>query len=336
MRIPGLGRIRLAARRLHNRLTPGVLILLYHRVTRLESDPQWLAVAPDCFERQMEMLSRQWRVLSLADLVQSLRDNVLPRRALVLTFDDGYFDNLHHAKPILQRFGLPATIFVASGFIDRREEFFWDELERLLLTTSATGSLSVAGRTFDMPPLTATSDGWNVLKNPPPSPRHQAYRDLCAHVARLDHHAREEVLDSIRAWARVTPTGRESHRTVTEDELVQLADGGLIEIGAHTVTHPALATLPIDRQRDEIEGSKRRLESILNRPVTTFSYPFGLPDDFNSDTIRLTRAAGFTAACANFGGSVRRNADLMRLNRILVRDWEPDDLDRRLREAFHE
>lgn len=335
MRIPGLARIRLAARRIHNRFSTGALILLYHRVMRLDSDPQWLAVPPDLFERQMEMLAMNWRVISLADLVQSLRDNVLPNRALVLTFDDGYVDNLQHARPILERFGLPATIFVASGFVGRREEFFWDELDRLLLLTRKTGTLKILGTTYDLSESAPTSPGWNVLKDAP-SPRHDAYRAICAQIASLDHPAREEALNQIRAWTGETSTGRESHRTVTENELVQLATGGLIEIGAHTVTHPSLATLPVERQRDEIEGSKRRLESILNQPVSAFSYPFGLPTDFSTDTMELTRLAGFNAACANFGGTVRKNADLMQLNRILVRDWGPDELDRRLREAFYE
>src|SRR5215203_1242979 len=128
MRIPGLGRIGRIVWRARNRFTPEALVLLYHRVTRLETDPQWLSVPPERFDEQVEMLVRNWHVLSLPRLLGTLHEGTLPKRSVVITFDDGYADNLFEAKPILERHGLPATVFVASGFVGRREEFFWDEL----------------------------------------------------------------------------------------------------------------------------------------------------------------------------------------------------------------
>jgi peptidoglycan/xylan/chitin deacetylase (PgdA/CDA1 family) len=339
MRIPGLGRLKRAARRTANRWTPGALILLYHRVTRLETDPQWLTVPPATFDEQLDMLRRNWPVMPLTKLVAALRENALPKRSVVVTFDDGYADNLHEAKPLLEKHALPATVFVSSGFVGRREEFFWDELDRLLLHSPTLPER------LEWPGLAGWSFGssrcenrpvWNVLHADSPDARHEAYRMLCPIFAHADPETRRRWLDGLRAWAGTTPDGRESHRTVTPDELQRLAAGNLIEIGAHTVHHPRLASLPLDAQRREMRDGKLALESIIDRPVTTFSYPFGGPGDYTADTARLAGENGFTAACANFGGSVRRGADPFQLNRVLVRDWPADELDRRIREWFRD
>jgi peptidoglycan/xylan/chitin deacetylase (PgdA/CDA1 family) len=108
-----------------------VAILLYHRVAELESDPQQLAVTPARFEEQLRVLRATCTPVALADVPRLLRARKLPKRPVAVTFDDGYRDNLHEAKPLLERHGVPATVFVASGYVGRGTEFWWDELERL-------------------------------------------------------------------------------------------------------------------------------------------------------------------------------------------------------------
>jgi peptidoglycan/xylan/chitin deacetylase (PgdA/CDA1 family) len=109
----------------------------------------------------------------------------------------------------------------------------------------------------------------------------------------------------------------------------------LIDIGAHTVTHARLSSLPPEQQCREITESKRALEERLGHPVASFSYPFGNHADYTADTVRLVREAGFDHACSNFGGAVRRRtARRFELNRVLVRDWDGDEFARRLREYF--
>src|SRR5438552_16503265 len=111
----------------------GPLILLYHRVTTLQTDPQLLAVTPENFEAQVELLQRFARPMPLADLVRAARAGEDLRGAVALTFDDGYADNLLQAKPILRRHNVPATVFVATAGVDNTAEFFWDELDRIFL-----------------------------------------------------------------------------------------------------------------------------------------------------------------------------------------------------------
>jgi peptidoglycan/xylan/chitin deacetylase (PgdA/CDA1 family) len=108
-----------------------IAILLYHRVAELESDPQRLAVTPAHFEEHLRVLRGTCTPIELADVPRLLRAARLPKRPVAITFDDGYRDNLHEAKPLLERDGVPATVFVASGYVGREREFWWDELDRL-------------------------------------------------------------------------------------------------------------------------------------------------------------------------------------------------------------
>src|SRR5262245_49981502 len=103
--------VRRAARRLRNRLRDRVLVLLYHRVAELPSDPQMLAVAPDRFAQHLAIVQRQAQALRLEQLVRGVRKGHVPHRGIVITFDDGYADNLDNAAPLLEQYGIPATVF---------------------------------------------------------------------------------------------------------------------------------------------------------------------------------------------------------------------------------
>jgi peptidoglycan/xylan/chitin deacetylase (PgdA/CDA1 family) len=133
MRIPGTGNLYRVGRWIKARFGAKVLILLYHRVADLKLDPQLLAVTPEHFAEHLEILRRYSRPMSLQGLLVALRNGCLPRQAVVVTFDDGYADNLHCAKPLLERYDVPATAFVTAGYVGSQREFWWDELERLIL-----------------------------------------------------------------------------------------------------------------------------------------------------------------------------------------------------------
>jgi peptidoglycan/xylan/chitin deacetylase (PgdA/CDA1 family) len=110
-------------------------------------------------------------------------------------------------------------------------------------------------------------------------------------------------------------------------ELGVLAADGLVEIGAHTVTHPLLPSLPPPAQRTEIARSKELLETILGRRVSSFAYPFGAHDE---TTVSLVSECGFTAACTTTPAAARGDVDLFRLPRVSVQDWSGEELSDRL------
>lgn len=342
MSVPGLGRIKRLAQRAYTTIAPGAIILLYHRVAELPADPQWLAVSPRNFESHLRTLRHRAHPLSLRQLAHRLRAGAAPRRAVVVTFDDGYADNLHIAKPLLARHNIPATVFVTSGQTDSAREFWWDELERLLLcagmlppdlTVVAGGRMrqwSLRDAAHYSPEAAAQYRGWTVLSPTDPTPRHTLYRQLCDLVRPLAAPDREAVLASVRAWAGAGAEGRATHRALTAAGLRQLAADGLVEVGAHTVTHPVLASLPLEAQRAEMAQSKTALEAALGAPVTSFAYPYGTRSDYTPDTVALARQAGFEQACSNFPGAARRGTDPFQLPRMLVRDWPADEFARRL------
>jgi peptidoglycan/xylan/chitin deacetylase (PgdA/CDA1 family) len=332
--------VRNAARRA---LVSRALILVYHRVTPLDFDPEWLAVHPGRFGEQLDVLRRHYNVLSVPKLHECMQKGKVPRKAVAVTFDDGYADNLLDARPLLERYDVPATCFVTTGKLDQSSEFWWDELEGLLLETPklpAVLSLELNGNRYCWPldegseSSTQLADrddrNWNVLQQTPLTPRQKAYRELAPILRTLDADSQESVLRQIAEWAGVERRVRDSHRTLRPEEVPSLNAGGLVEIGAHTVTHPVLSARPRDAQQHEIRLSKQRLEELLNHPVTTFAYPFGARGDYTAESVEIVREAGFARACSNFQGWVRRDTSSHELPRYLVRDWDGDTFSREI------
>jgi len=301
---PSVWALRRARSRVANRFDPPVLVLIYHRVTRLARDPQLLAVSPENFRAQMRYLKERHPVLRFEDDWSQVREP-----SVVVTFDDGYADNALEALPILEEVGVPATFFVATGTLGTDREFWWDEVERILsgagpFPDSFTLEAPPAGRTFP----TAR-----------PEQRQALYGAVLQTMMRLDPARRDELLARLRAWASVGE--RDEQHPMTLEELSTLAASELVTIGAHTVSHTPLASLTPAAQREEILSSKRYLEAALEREIQVFSYPFGRRCDYTAASVRFCREAGFVRAAANFPGQAHRWTDPFQVPRQLVRDW---------------
>ena len=132
------------------------------------------------------------------------------------------------------------------------------------------------------------------------------------------------MLDDLLTWALTKPGGRASYRSLTIQEILTLAQGGLLEIGSHTITHPVLSARPPATQREEIQQSKAHLEEVLGCPVTSFAYPYGRQSDYTTETVALVQEAGFVCACSASADVVRQGADPFRLPRLHVQDWDGD------------
>ncbi len=344
MRIPGTGRLRRVARRLRNRLAPGGLILLYHRVAEVGSDPWSLCVTPRHFAEHLEVLRKHCFPVKLQQLAQVLQDGEPLHRQVGVTFDDGYADNLHNAKPLLERYDIPATVFVTSGYIGQEREFWWDELERLLLqpgTLPEALSLSFNGSTYQWKldesavyseQVYQSHRYWSASGKDQPSIRHSLYCELYQLLRPMLEGERRQVLDELVVWAGAEPVSRSTYRSLTLTEVSALEQGGLIEIGAHTVTHPFLSTLPATSQREEIKQSKASLEELLGHQMKSFAYPHG---NYTSQTTTLVREAGFTCACSTAADVVWRRSDCFQLPRFVVEDWDGEEFARRIEEWFH-
>jgi peptidoglycan/xylan/chitin deacetylase (PgdA/CDA1 family) len=329
-RVPGLSHIMSRFRR---RFERRVLILLYHRVTELRSDPWSLAVTPSHFSEHLDVLRKYVRTVSLQQLLRGLRDGKLPQHSVVVTFDDGYADNLYQAKPLLERHAIPATCFLTSGAVGNEREFWWDELDNVLLQSRRLPRelrLTISGRAYtweldeDAQYSNESSQRHRRWKaqEAPLSPQHALYYTLWQLLHSASPETRQEVLGALLRWGGIESVSRPTHRTLLPEEVHALADGDLIEIGAHSVTHSALSALPGPAQQEEIRQSKAHLEEILGRPVTCFAYPYGRRRDYTPETTTLVQAAGFACACSNFSGAVHRSTDRFQLPRLYVHDWD--------------
>ncbi len=335
-----LGRnlLRRLARWVRCGMIPEAVILMYHRVDDVELDPWGLAVSPRHFDHHLQVLRERSRPLSLAGMLNARQRGRLPRRSVVVTFDDGYADNLYHAAPLLMRHQIPATVFVTVGGTGSEREFWWDELAHMMLRPGRLPSrleLEINGAAQQWE-LGGASDyriddyrrdrdrrPWEAV----PNSRLAFYYAVWKALRPLPYGECEQALDTLRHWAETAPRDP-SYRPLSEAELRVLSDGGLVEIGGHTLTHPSLPAHPPALQRTEIHECKARLEQMLQRPITSFAYPFG---DYVPATAELVRDAGYTCACTTAAARVKRTSDPFELPRFEVRNWSRDEFAGRLR-----
>ncbi len=246
---------------------------------------------------------KQWfNVLPLDQAVQMLPEGRLPSRSLCITFDDGYADNESVALPILQRHGLTATFFVATGFLDGGR--MWNDsiiesirrtrLEHLDLDGLADSPM---GR-FDLTSLVA---------------RRSAIDRIIGKVKYLPPEGR---LRFERFLAEEAQAALPDDLMMSSDQVRKLRLAGM-QVGAHTVSHPILARLDECEAYREIKESKRHLESLLKEPVQLFAYPNGRPmDDYVPANVEHVRECGFAAAASTEWGTSEPGDDLFQLRRF--------------------
>lgn len=304
------------------------LILLYHRVADEPSDPYRLCVSPVHFRQHLELLRELGRPMPVNDMARAVADGALPNRAIGLTFDDAYIDVLEVAVPLLMEYDLPATVFVTVGSEGREREFWWDELERIFLQNEhlpdvleiEIGGVNRSWKLGDSPyihaPPRATGRTWHLSDEDAPTPRHAAFRDVYHLLRPLPTPARTALMDRLLAWSgQRADAVRPTHRAMTPNEVAGMTRSGLIQAGAHTVSHPDLTSQPEEVRREEIRRSKSDLEDWIDDEVQGFAYPYGLHDPPSASAVG---DSGFTFACTGDYRSVRNRDDALLLPRIDV------------------
>lgn len=307
----GLGRAKRILHRVKRQFSPAAVILMYHRIADVPNDPRGTAVTPENFSQHLEYVGRTCHPMRLVDLVEALRAHSLPRRAVAVTFDDGYASVFEGAYPLLASAQIPATAFITTGWIDQPHEFWWDALDRVLLSEDVPDDLhlSVRGQSYK----------WTTGSREQRLEAHDAIRQMARAATEEE---RNTLLASLYAWAGVDRTPPVGSRAMTRAELLHLAQDGLVELGAHTVTHRVLATLPAEDQRAEILESRSRLEAIINHPVLAFAYPYGQTEHFTDETVRIVQNSGFQVACTAVQGLVEPGNDLFWLCRCEIQNWD--------------
>ncbi|OFJ46434.1 polysaccharide deacetylase [Janthinobacterium lividum] len=282
-------------------MTSSLSILIYHRVLA-RPDPLFPgAVDARLFERQLRLLQRFYTPLPLAVAVQRLQDGSLPPRAACITFDDGYADNAQVALPMLQRLGLHATFFIATGYLDGGQ--MWND------------TVIEAVRHVTRPVLDLREIGLDCLPVASLAQRQAAIATLLGQLKYLPFGRRQQLAMQIR---RQAGTGSAPPAMLSTAQLRQLHAAGM-GLGAHTASHPILSTLPERAARLDIANGKRQLERLIQAPVTLFAYPNGKAGrDYGAKHVAMLDSLGFQAAVATDWGVARPGAglDLLQLPRF--------------------
>ncbi len=311
-----------------NFLSPAqACVLMYHRVAKPPSDVWKIAVDPSNFEQHAQILQKKYRVVSLHELAAARAHKALKKNTVALTFDDGYVDNFLVAKPILDHYQLPATFFIASGGIDQPSEFWWDELEHIVLFTEALPPLfssTIAGQATEFAlgaeaqlsrALRQQHQRWDACTEAPPTQRAGLFLQLWQQLRPLAQAEQQLHLQHLRRWAGVAPSARPDYGSMSSAQLQSLGRGGLHTIGAHTVSHPALAFHAPAYQRRELVENRAFLEKILAKQVDLVAYPYG---NYSRETMAVAAAAGFRVGFTTEPKAVRHQSDTYCLGRFQV------------------
>jgi peptidoglycan/xylan/chitin deacetylase (PgdA/CDA1 family) len=282
-------------------------ILIYHRVLP-EIDPLFpTEIDAKNFDAQMGQLAKCFRIIPLLDAVKSLRQGSLPARAACITFDDGYADNAEIALPILQKHGLPATFFVATGFLDGGR--MWNDTVIELIRRAPGQSLD----------LSAMGLGRFAIGSIPQ--RQQTIYALLGKLKYLSMEARQLQVDEMRS--RI-PVMLPENLMMTSHQVRQLHTSGM-DIGGHTVNHPILARMEKAVAQTEIASGKEVLENIIRAPVKIFAYPNGKPgQDYHADHVEIIKNLGFEGALSTAWGAAKNGSDLYQLPRFTP--WDNGNL----------
>jgi peptidoglycan/xylan/chitin deacetylase (PgdA/CDA1 family) len=261
----------------------GVVFTLHHvRPARAKPhDPNALLSVTPQFLDQAIIAARDSGLtpVALQDLPVLLADPTDRRRFVSFTLDDGYRDNAEHAAPVFRRHGVPYTIFITKGFVERTRSLWWETAEEL------TGSATALEFDFGTGPETmamATMAG-----------KQAAFDRLSRFVQSGDEDAAVEKLDRAARGHGIDPLAVTGRLVMDADALRALSRDPLARFGAHTLTHVALARVDEARMRREIAGSTEAVEAYVGKRPKTFAYPYGFPAAVGDREFRVLKELGF-------------------------------------------
>lgn len=286
---------------------PRVSVLIFHRVTP-EPDPLFpLEMHAQRFDRLMQYVAGVFNVLTVRDAQEGLLTGKLPARALAITFDDGYADNAEYALPILQRHGLRATFFVATGFLNGGR--MWNDSVIELLRRTTKREIDASCFACGVLPLTNTAERMMAIGKILPVVKYKTLSE------------RHEALVELSELCG-TPSVPDD-LMMSSEQVRQLHRAGM-EIGGHTVNHPILTAIDDVGALREISLGRAALEEILGSSVTSFAYPNGGPGvDYALRHTAMVRQAGFSCAVTTAAGTVGAESDAMQWPRFTP--WDGQD-----------
>ena len=274
------------------------VILAYHRVLKNSDAMHGGIINSYAFDKQMEVLSKLFNVIKLSEVSGYIRNNSLPDYSVCITFDDGYADNFEVALPILKKWNLPATFFIATGFLDGG--IMWND------------SITESIRTFPGKRLDLRSSGLGVY-DISDSSRYKISREIVLSVKYFPYDKRQKLVSTLIKKSGIDVP---NNIMMSSEQVKGLVDSGM-DVGAHTINHPILSKIPLEDASNEIVESKKILAHLTNTEVDLFAYPNGRPEsDYTQEHVNIIQQQGFKAAVSTNWNTVTSASNLFELPRM--------------------
>lgn len=277
------------------------IILNYHRIGPMNDNWIIKPLHHKIFEKQVEYLSKNYEIISLKSLSEMLINGNVPKKAVVITFDDGYKDNYEYAYPVLKKYDIPATIFLTTGPIEQKKLYWWDEINYALFNT-------------DLKSMDITNIG--TFKLISEIDKSKAAYNIVEKLKTIQNDKKMSITENIINLSGVNIPEKLGKKHILSWNEIKKMDKNGIDFGAHTVNHPILTNITLDEAKWEIEGSKYLIEETLERKINSFAYPNGKNNDFNEDILSLVKKSGFNCSVSFLPGLIKNSVkELYQLNR---------------------
>lgn len=283
------------------------IILLYHRIGEVEynSIPSMVHATQDEFEREIIFLKRHYNIISCSELLDVFRYNIsLPKRSLIITFDDGYKDNYTNAFPVLKKYNIPAIIFLSTNYIGEKNGLFWIDKVAWIID-------SIQKESVDIPGLGSLS--LNSIKS-----KNKTKLTIIRYLTKIQDSQKNEIIDSLCRQLKVEIRNEIAKELyLSEDEIRDMSKNGIM-FGGHGCSHSILTKISIKQAMNEVRESKIIIERIIEKKIDFFAYPNGSFNDFNEQIIEIVQNSGYRLAFTTVLGSnnINDRINLFALRRI--------------------
>jgi len=285
-----------------------LLIVMYHGVAE-RTLGAWTLIPPRRFDEQIDYLSRRYRIIDLESAVEQLQSGRPPTPyTAVITFDDGFRNNLTEAYPVLRKYNVPATIFLTTSLIDADPKYrglLWPDYVHCLISRARADRID----------LTDLGLGLVYLGSMPE--RYEQGIRLCEYLKTVSDDEKDRIIEIIaeRTGGIIPADDLEVFGGLSWDDVRRMEAEGLVSFGAHSVSHPILSRLRPEAMEKEIIDSQKIVAAHVNRPITTFAYPNGKKEDYTDETVAVV-SKHFRCALTTNEGLNRSGADLWELQRV--------------------
>lgn len=305
---------------------------MYHKISKCKNDPWLISVSPENFEEHLKYLSKLGVVKSIDDLCKNRLFKNIYKPNVLLTFDDGYEDNFNIAKPLLEKYNIPATFFISNKLVGKNQQYWWDILENIILSTPVLPqflelNINEEVFTYNLEEEQVLSNlnselniNWNAYQ-PICSKRTELYYKLWKALGILNFDDQLNVIEQLKKWAGYSVDLGYGDVVMNENQIKQLAINPLFTIGGHTVTHPYLAYQSEKLQRLEIDTNIKYLEGLINTRISCFAYPSG---NYSKATLEIIHSLNLKYAFTTHPSGFSLDSNNLEVGRFQVNNWDKD------------